>query len=59
MKIIILEEHFQLAEIKKAVAKMLPSFADGFHLPACDAPDLLFDFMSFGFSFAYFFQCIA
>jgi hypothetical protein len=27
MKIITLEEHFQLAEIKKAVAKMLPGFA--------------------------------
>ncbi len=39
MKIITLEEHFQLAEIKKAVAKMLPSFAHGFHLPAYDAPD--------------------
>jgi hypothetical protein len=39
MKIITLEEHFQLAEIKKAVAKMLPSFANGFHLPAYDAPD--------------------
>ena len=39
MKIITLEEHFQLAEIKKAVAKMLPSFAHGFHLPSYDAPD--------------------
>jgi hypothetical protein len=39
MKIITLEEHFQLAEIKKAVAKMLPGFANGFHLPAYDAPD--------------------
>jgi predicted TIM-barrel fold metal-dependent hydrolase len=39
MKIITLEEHFQLAEIKKAVAKMLPSFANGFHLPSYDAPD--------------------
>ncbi len=39
MKIIILEEHFQLAEIKKAVAKLLPGFAKGFHLPAYDAPD--------------------
>ena len=39
MKIITLEGHFQLAEIKKVVAKMLPSFAHGFHLPAYDAPD--------------------
>jgi len=39
MKIITLEEHFQLAEIKKAVAKMLPGFANGFHLQAYDAPD--------------------
>ena len=39
MKIITLEEHFQLAEIKKAVSKMLPGFANGFHLPAYDAPD--------------------
>ncbi len=27
MKIITLEEHFQLAEIKEAVSKMLPSFS--------------------------------
>lgn len=39
MKIITLEEHFQLARIKKAVSKMLPGFANGFHLPSFDAPD--------------------
>lgn len=39
MKIITLEEHFQIAAIKQAVAKILPSFASGFHLPSYDPPD--------------------
>jgi predicted TIM-barrel fold metal-dependent hydrolase len=39
MKIITLEEHFQLAEIKQAVAKLLPAFEKGFHLPSYDPPD--------------------
>jgi uncharacterized protein len=32
MKIITLEEHFQLAEIKKAVAKFLLGYGNEFHL---------------------------
>ncbi len=39
MKIITLEEHFQLAEIKKAVAKILPEYGKGFHLPSYDPPE--------------------
>jgi len=38
MKIITLEEHFQLAEIKKAVAKFLPG-QNAFHLTGYDPSD--------------------
>jgi predicted TIM-barrel fold metal-dependent hydrolase len=39
MKIITLEEHFQLAEIKKAVAKFLLGYGNEFHLPSFMARD--------------------
>lgn len=41
MKIIALEEHFQIAAVKKAVAKLLPGFDTVALLPPYDPPDAL------------------